>query len=279
MDQLRALKVFARVVDEGGFAAAARALDMAPPVVTRIVAELEAHLGSRLLNRTTRSLALTETGQTYLALTRRAVADIEAADALAGDAASTLRGTLRVLSPPAFAAHQLAAVLPRFRERHPQLALELEASGPVDSAGDQFDVSIVSVGQQPLQGEFVARPLAGSYFVLCAAPAYLRRRGRPEQPDDLLVHEALLPAVSATRRELVLQRLAPPASRAGADDLARSWSAPTPPAALSTSHLEVLLASVRWRAWGSPGYRRSWPSRPCARAGSNVCCRAGSVAS
>ncbi|MBC7941277.1 MAG: LysR family transcriptional regulator, partial [Chitinophagaceae bacterium] len=85
MDQLRAMKVFARVVDEGGFAKAARALNMAPPVVTRMVAELEAHLAARLLNRSTRSIALTEVGEAYLEKVRNILVEVEESDALVSE--------------------------------------------------------------------------------------------------------------------------------------------------------------------------------------------------
>ena len=131
MDQLRALRVFVRVIAEGSFAGAARALDLAPAVVTRSVAELEQHLGARLLNRSTRRIALTEIGEAYLARARRILADLEDADALAGASTRQPRGSLRVLCPPAFAVHQLARHLPAFRARYPQLGLELSTPGPV----------------------------------------------------------------------------------------------------------------------------------------------------
>jgi DNA-binding transcriptional LysR family regulator len=166
MDQLRSLRVFARVIAEGSFAGAARALDLAPAVVTRAVAELEEHLGARLLNRTTRRLALTEIGEAYLERARRILRELDDADALAGASTKQLRGSLRVLSPPAFAVHQLARHLPRFRAKYPQVGLEVTAPGPVDMADENFDVSIVSVGQQPLQGDFIARRLARSAFRL-----------------------------------------------------------------------------------------------------------------
>lgn len=240
MDQLRSLRVFDRVIAERSFAGAARALDLAPAVVTRAVAELEAHLGARLLNRSTRRLALTDIGADYLQRARRILAELDDADALAGASTRQPRGSLRVLCPPAFAVHQLAQHLPRFRASYPQVALEVAAPGPVDMADENFDVSIVSVGQQGLQGDFIARRLARSAFVICAAPAYLARRGRPTHPDDLLQHEAVLPAVSAVRRELTLYR-----SASAADDAAASVvTIPTPPAALSTSHIDLMLAAT-----------------------------------
>jgi DNA-binding transcriptional LysR family regulator len=272
MDQLRAMRVFARVITEGSFAGAARALDMAPAVVTRVLAELEAHLGARLLNRTTRRIALTEIGQEYLNRARRILAEIDDADALAGAATTQPRGPLRVLCPPAFAVHQLARHLPAFRARFPAVELEIATPGPVQAADEDFDVSVVSAGAQPLQGEFIARPLACSAFLICAAPAYLQRRGRPQSPDDLLQHDALLPAVTALRRELTLfpvnsepqrvspQKELPPLPRAGegwgegcrpaqggrqpAPPAQGSVSIPLPAPALSTPHLELLHAAA-----------------------------------
>lgn len=240
MDQLRSLRVFVRVVADGSFAAAARSLDLAPAVVTRAVAELEQHLGTRLLNRTTRRIALTEIGAAYLANAQRVLDELDAADALAGSSTRQPRGVLRVLSPPAFATHQLARHLPAFRSAYPQLALELCTPGAVEAADDSFDVSIVSVGAQGLHGDFVARPLARSAFVICASPDYLARRGRPLQPDDLLQHDAILPAVAAVRREVTLYRCDPAPRRSSQ----HSVSLPMPRAALATPHIDLMLAAA-----------------------------------
>jgi DNA-binding transcriptional LysR family regulator len=233
VDQLRALRVFAAIVDAGSLAGAARTLDLAPAVVTRSLAELEQHLGARLLQRTTRRIALTEAGQAYLDSARRVLAEIDAADAQAGTGAGQPRGVLRVVAPPAFAVHQLAKHLPRFRAAHPQLAVEIALPGAVAAADAQFDVSIVAVVERPLQGDFVARRLARSTFLLCAAPRYLQQRGRPADPEGLLSHEALLPAVSALKRELTLF-----------DGRRRSATITTPSPALVTAQLEMLLAAA-----------------------------------
>jgi DNA-binding transcriptional LysR family regulator len=96
MDRLLSMRVFERVVDEGSFAAAARALDLSPPVVTRLVADLEEHLGTRLLQRSTRRLALTEAGQTYLGRVRSILQDIDEAHALASASTRELAGLLRL---------------------------------------------------------------------------------------------------------------------------------------------------------------------------------------
>src|SRR6185312_8709826 len=112
MDQLRAMRVFSRVIDAGNFAKAASAMDIAPAVATRLVAELEEYLGARLLNRTTRRLALTEVGETYLDRVRNILTEVEDAEAVASLASAEPRGRLAVLVPPGFAVHQLAKHLP-----------------------------------------------------------------------------------------------------------------------------------------------------------------------
>ena len=236
------MRVFVRAVDEGSLAGAGRALDVAPAGVTRILAELEAHLNARLLHRTTRRLALTEAGERYLHSARRLLAELDEADAEAGAAATEARGTLRVMAPPAFAVHQLAPLLPLLHQRHPQLRLEVSAAGAVEAVDAHHDVSIVSLGAQPLQGDFIARPLAASTFVLCAAPAYLARAGCPAEPEQLLGHAGLLPAVAAVRRELTLYRVkdASSARRAAPD----SVTLPEPQPLLATAQLELLLAAA-----------------------------------
>lgn len=240
MDQLRALRVFTQVIAEGSFAGAARVLDLAPAVVTRAVSDLEDHLGVRLLNRTTRKLALTEVGQEYLERAKRILAELDDADALAGVVNKAPSGTLSVLCPPAFATHQLVRHLPVFRRRFPDIQLELLAAGPVETADENFDVSILSIGQQALQGDFVVRPLAASTFVLCAAPAYLERCGQPQQPEDLLQHDGLLPDVAAVRRELTLFREA----RSSTGATRRILKVSLRPPVLSTAQLEVLYAAA-----------------------------------
>lgn len=195
MDRLTTMRVFCRVVDSGSFAAAARESNLSPAGVTRLVADLEDHLGARLLTRTTRRLALTEIGEAYLERARQILADVDEAEALASAATSEPRGHLRVLVPPSFAVHQLAKHLPRFRAQYPQVTVELHSPGPVETIDESFDVSILEVGKRPLDGSFVARRLARCEVILCASPDYLDRRGRPRHPDDLLAteHDALMP--------------------------------------------------------------------------------------
>lgn len=195
------MKVFAKVVDEGAFAKAARALDMAPPVVTRMVAELEAHLGARLLNRSTRSLALTEVGEQYLDKVRQILLEVEESEALASESTKVPRGHLRVLCPPAIAVHQLAKHLPRFQAAYPQVTVELESPVSVETVSDAHDVTLFASREAP-DGDFVARRLARTEVVVCASPEYLNRRGRPDHPSELNGHEAIIPPLNLLARGL-----------------------------------------------------------------------------
>lgn len=239
MDQLRALRVFARVIDEGSFAKAARALDLAPAVVTRLIAELEEHLGARLINRTTRRLALTDTGEAYLEHARRILIEVEEADALAASSTAEPRGQLRVLLPPAFAVHQIAKHLPRFRARFPRVTFEFSVPGPVETVDENFDITILMLGRKPLEGDFVAWRLARSEIILCAAPAYLDQRGRPQHPHELTAHDAIMPTLPGAPRELTFHRSGTIA-RGGAE----SVSIVPPASILDTNHIDTNYAAA-----------------------------------
>jgi DNA-binding transcriptional LysR family regulator len=240
MDQLRAMKTFAKVVDEGGFAKAARALDMAPPVVTRLVAELENHLGARLLNRTTRSIALTEVGEQYLDKVRAILLEVEESEALASAATKVPRGHLRVLCPPAVAVHQLAKYLPRFQTQYPQVTLEFASPGPVETVDEAYDITIFA-RREPPDGEFIARRLARTEVVVCASPEYLDRRGRPQHPSELVHHEAVIPPMSLVSRGLTFFR-GPLDAAAGAVETHTLPRKSHP--ALATTHIDTMYAAA-----------------------------------
>jgi len=125
MDRLNSMRVFQRVVDEGGFAAAARALDMSPAVVTRLVADLEGHLGTRLLHRTTRRQSLTDAGEAYLERVRPLLQDLDEADALVSSRTRDLAGVLRVMAPPVLATHVLAPLVAGFHAQYPSVQLDI----------------------------------------------------------------------------------------------------------------------------------------------------------
>ena len=239
MDQLRALKVFVHVIDDGSFAAAARSLDLAPAVVTRLVAELEEHLGARLINRTTRRLALTDIGEAYLERARRILIEVEEAEALATASTTEARGHIRVLVPPAIAVHQLAKHLLKFHQRYPQVTVELHSPGPVTTMDEAYDLTILHA-RQPLDGDFVARRLARSEVIMCASPEYLNARGRPQHPHDLRHHDAMLPPQSDLQRGMVLQRGGWGDDESGGESVTLIPKKPV----LTTSHIDTHYAAA-----------------------------------
>ena len=210
MDRLQAMKIFERVVEEGGFAAAARAMDMSPPVVTRMVAELEQHLGTRLLQRTTRKLALTDAGESYLQRVRAILHEIDDAEA----AASTrdLRGTIRIVAAPVLATNFLAPMMAAWHAHYPKLMLDVSMDAYAASRVDEFDVTIMVAGED-FDANIVARPLVQGEAIVVASPEYLERRGIPREPQDLIHHDYLRDSSAPVRlqsgpgRKLRLQSL------------------------------------------------------------------------
>jgi DNA-binding transcriptional LysR family regulator len=191
MDRFQAVNTFAKVVELGGFARAAERLGLSTSAVSRQVSELEAHLETRLLNRTTRRLSLTEAGQSFYEHSVQLIADLEEAEASVRIAAAEPRGTVRVTSGVSFGMRYLAPALAEFCDRHPQVLLDLDLSDRVvDLVEEGFDLAI-RIGQMGSQG-MVARRIGWTQMVCCAAPAYLAKQAAPIRvPADLAQHEAL----------------------------------------------------------------------------------------
>ncbi len=190
MDRLLAMRVFERVVEEGSFAAAARAMDMSAPVVTRLVADLEEHLGTRLLQRTTRRLSLTEAGQAYLSRVRNILQDIDEAHAVTSSHTTELAGLLRLHAPPVLASYVIAPLLAEFRRRYPKILIEIEVESLKEAPIEDFDITLLGADEH-FDADIVARKVMESEAILVASPDYLRRRGMPERPQDLIGHECL----------------------------------------------------------------------------------------
>lgn len=202
MDRLLSMRVFERVVDEGSFAAAARSLDMSPPVVTRLVADLEAHLGSRLLQRTTRHQSLTDAGQAYLLRVRGILQDIDEAEAVASAYTSELAGLLRVQASPVLASFALAPMLAGFRAEYPSIRVQLEVESPRELPVEEFDITLIGT-DIGFDADVVARKIIESDAILVASPAYVARRGVPQSPQALSGHEWLRLVVPWSRTRTV----------------------------------------------------------------------------
>ncbi|MDN4056116.1 LysR family transcriptional regulator [Massilia sp. YIM B02763] len=185
------LLLFARIVEAGSFSMAAQRLDLPKSTVSRRIALLEASVGERLLQRTTRRLVLTEFGASLLEHARKVAEEVEAAGALAQHRQAEPSGKLRVSVPNDFANIGMTELIPRFCERYPAVSLELDLSPRrVDLVAENFDVAI-RMGDLPEDSTLAARRIAVERFGLYAAPRYIAQHGLPEQPDDLLAHDLL----------------------------------------------------------------------------------------
>ncbi len=190
MDRLASMRVFQKVIDEGGFAAAGRAMDMSPAVVTRLVADLEDHLGTRLLHRTTRRVSLTDAGESYLERVRLILQDLDEAHALVSSQTSDLAGVLRLLAPPVLATHVLAPLVSGFRQAYPKILLDIEVDSHREPPIQDYDITLMGT-QASFDANVIARKVISSVTVLLASPEYLRRRGTPTRPEDLAQHDCL----------------------------------------------------------------------------------------
>ena len=185
MDRFTALRVFRHVAELGSFTEASRKLGLSPPAVSKNVAELEAHLGVRLINRTTRRMALTEEGRIYLDHIARGLDALMEADTALSHVNASPSGTLRVSAPMTTALVRFSEAIPEFLSRYPQLKLDLHLDDRrVDIVREGFDLAIR--GSSNLEdSSLIARKLGIMPHVLCAAPAYFKRHGKPQTPSEL----------------------------------------------------------------------------------------------
>ena len=183
MDRLTSLTVFVRVVDAGGFSAAARRLNMSTTMVSNHVQALEERLGVRLLNRTTRKIHLTEVGQAYYQRCTQILADLEQADDIAGEMQSSPRGTVRVHTDTHVLPF-LSPVVAEFLQTYSDVRIELTmGERPVDLIDEGYDVALRLT--PPPDSSLIVRNLATWRHVLCCSPAYIEEHGRPKQLSDL----------------------------------------------------------------------------------------------
>lgn len=205
MDRIAALRVFRRVIELNGFAAAARDLDLSNAAVSKFIKDLEADLGTPLILRTTRSLRLTDTGHDYFNQITRILDDLGKADDAVRSSGAEPRGVLRVSAPLSLGLVLLSAILARFAVRYPELDLDVEfGDQPVDLIEGRFDLAIR--GGLLRDSSLKARKLMDIERVVCASPDYLSRCGTPESPEDLSGHRCLTYSLSATPRSWVLER-------------------------------------------------------------------------
>jgi DNA-binding transcriptional LysR family regulator len=207
MKLLPEMVVFAKVVDLSGFAAAGRQLGMTASAVSRCVGRLEEHLGVRLLNRTTRSLSLTDTGADVYADCVRVAQAARDVEAQAGRHASHPTGTLRVSAPLVYGDIWLARQLPDFLLRWPEVKVEIELTDRLaDLAEEGIDLAIRVAIPGTVAPGLVARPICDVAYVIVATPAYLAENGTPDEPAQLARHRCIQLGYGALRNQLSMAR-------------------------------------------------------------------------
>ena len=183
--------LFAKVVENGSFSAAARSMGQTPSAVSKQIGRLENRLGVRLLNRARQGITLTDEGRAFYERCAEVAANISEAEAMVVSMTAHPQGEFRVAATVAFAKAHLLPILPAFLERNPDLRLSLEVTDrSVDIVEERIDVAI-RFSEQIDDPDVVARKLAPNRRVICAAPAYLERFGTPETPEDLSRHNCL----------------------------------------------------------------------------------------
>ena len=190
MEDLERMAIFARVVEDKSFSAAARRLNLSKSLVSKQVTQLEKSVGARLLNRTTRALSLTEAGAAFYEHCARIVEELEEAKLAVGRLHSEPRGLLRISVPVAFGRLHIATILPEFLAAYPDLKIDMVTSDRfVDLAEEGYDV-VIRIADQPAP-TLVARKLAPVRRQMVATPDYFERHGIPQTPEDLENHNCL----------------------------------------------------------------------------------------
>ena len=193
MDTLTSLRVFCAVAELKSFTAAADRLGLSPAMASKHVMHLENRLGTRLLNRTSRHVSLTETGGLYFSQTRQMLDGLDEVEAAVSNVTVTPRGTLKLSAPVWMATSRTARVLAEYHQRYPEVSLDMDFSGRIVNMVDEgYDLALRATAPDRLDPGLVARPLMKVIFHLVGSPAYLSRTGRPAKLADLNGHASLL---------------------------------------------------------------------------------------
>ena len=240
MDRLLSMRVFQQVANEGSFSGAARKLDLSAAVVTRLVVDLEEHLGTRLIQRTTRRMMLTEAGRLYLDRVNHILDAIDEAHALASAETDQVQGTLRVHAPPVLAVHVLAPLIAGFRRLHPNVVLDIDVDAPSNPSVEQYDITLMGAPSD-FNGNVIARPVIDSCGILVASPAYLKRMGTPRVPADLAAHDGARLRMAGSRSPG--WTLSPAADPLPGNDIAQTVEATVNPV-LWANHTDTLLRAT-----------------------------------
>jgi DNA-binding transcriptional LysR family regulator len=192
MDTLLSMKVFRQVVESGSFVGAAERLSLSTAMTSKRLMLLEKHLGTRLLNRSSRSLSLTEPGRLFFERCKVILDEVEEVELAVGSVSGVPRGTLRVTAPSWAASRQVVDMVATYRQRYPEVVVDLSFEDRfVDLIEEGYDLAIRAATDQPPAG-LVARPLRPVPFVIAASKEYVQRCGIPRSPEDLAKHDSIM---------------------------------------------------------------------------------------
>ena len=193
MDTLTGIKMFLQVVESGSFVAAADRFDVSTGMVSKHVMNVEGRLGVRLLNRNSRTLSLTEAGKVYFERCKVILDDLEETELELGSLGTTARGTLRITCPSWFAGQRLADILARYRERYPEVVVDVSFEDRVvDLVEEGYDLALrVSPDPRLLASGLIARPVKSMSFLVAGSREYLKRQGTPKSPQDLTRYDSI----------------------------------------------------------------------------------------
>jgi DNA-binding transcriptional LysR family regulator len=190
MDTLTSMELFVKAVESGSFSATARSMNLTPSAVSKQISRLEDRLGARLFNRTTRQLAATGEGRAYYERCQQILADIQEAEAAVTELNTEPRGALRVNMPVVFGRRHIVPILGEFLERYPYVSMELSMSDQfVDPIAEGADM-LIRVGELK-DSSLITRKLAEARRVVAATPAYWKKNGTPQKPEELRAHNCL----------------------------------------------------------------------------------------
>jgi DNA-binding transcriptional LysR family regulator len=192
MNTLLSMKVFRQVVESGSFVGAAARLSLSTAMTSKRLMLLEKHLGTRLLNRSTHSLSLTESGKLFFERCKVILEEVEEAELAVGSVSGVPRGTLRVTAPSWAATRQVVDLVATYRQRYPEVVVDISFEDRfVDLIEEGYDLAIRATSDAPPAG-LIARPLRPMPFVIAASRSYLKRYGVPQSPQDLAQHDSIM---------------------------------------------------------------------------------------
>ena len=191
MDRLNAISLYCRIIETGQLSIAADQLNLSKGTVSKQLAKLEAHLGGRLLNRTTRRLTPTEAGTAFYERAKQILESVEEAECVVTGLTTEPRGTLKINAPMSFGSQYLGQLLAKYQDKYPQVTINISLNDrQVDVVDEGYDLVLRIATLE--DSSLIARRLATCHIVLCASPAYLEKYGEPKTPEALKNHQCLI---------------------------------------------------------------------------------------